>query len=405
VIAALRDLGGNKRAVVDAMLLAVAFVLPFVVALTKPNVPFSDSAMFEYIGRGMVRGGRLYVDFWDNKLPSVYVVNAAWQALFGSRYGFHALAEALVVAVSVVLFALVLRQCRISAWAPATLAFAITLAIPVTANRVENYALPCILLSYLCWLGRKPMRSGIAMAVATTFWIPSIVLLVPLLWRRGDGNRCWSLLAAYAGTLVAFIGVCSIIWGGVTLFELAQSWYPCVTGYRKAIGGRFDPLALYGGLVSSGSGTLLAALALVVRWPSEERERFALLWVGAALGSVFALQNFFDHHFLPATAAFVFAVAAFSSKRRPGLARFGVCTLLIVFFVWQTIAWEIESLVGVPTVIAAVLDTGRRIRATAGPGAALRLDHYEPGIFLAADAALPDRFAMIPARACQAAHL
>ncbi len=46
--------------------LAAAVLIPFVAALWKVEPPFADDALFEYYGRAIVHGTRLYVDLWDS---------------------------------------------------------------------------------------------------------------------------------------------------------------------------------------------------------------------------------------------------------------------------------------------------------------------------------------------------
>jgi len=81
---------------VAALVLAGAFLL-------REPYPSEDSAFFEYVGRALSEGRHLYSDLWDNKLPSVFLVNQLWWKLFGAHYRAHLLAEAIVCVLTVLL--------------------------------------------------------------------------------------------------------------------------------------------------------------------------------------------------------------------------------------------------------------------------------------------------------------
>jgi hypothetical protein len=161
-------------------------------------------------------------------------------------------------------------------------------------------------------------------------------------------------------------------------------------------GGRLGPLAgVYHGLVTSGMGVLLALFAAVARKPSDDRQRFALAWTACALLAAAAPGNFFAHYFIPSVAPCLFAIAAFGVDRRVTLPRAAFAAAAL-FFAWRTVVWAAHAN---PSVHADAHERevlGDRIRTVAGAHAVIDVEPYEPGIFLAADAAVEDRFGMVP---------
>src|ERR1700694_4829998 len=109
----------------SALWLAASTVLLGVAFLKAKPYPTSDSAYFEFVGREMAHGARLYRDVWDNKLPSIYLTNALWQMILGEQYRLHIAAEIAIQALSAIMFALLLRTMNVRYWAAATLAFVV----------------------------------------------------------------------------------------------------------------------------------------------------------------------------------------------------------------------------------------------------------------------------------------
>jgi hypothetical protein len=245
-------------------------VVAFVVATFRArSFPYEDAALFEYVGRALVHGERLYVDIWDNKLPSIYLVNAVWQLLFGDRYGLHKVAEVAVNALSVGLFAVVLRIMSVRAWAPAICALAWTLAVATVLDAAEYYALPCILLAYALALSRKSaVGAGAALAIATSFWIPSLLLLIPLLAENDSRCTRRSLVVGFMAAVALYASAMIALSGFATITELVHSWFSYLTFTRPTE----RPLLVrfLAGITLSGVGILLLVFAIVVRKPKTE---------------------------------------------------------------------------------------------------------------------------------------
>lgn len=396
------DAGTPRRAAWSGVLVGAALVVAFAAALAQPEPPVSDAALFEYYGGAIVHGSRLYTGLWDNKLPSIYLVNGALQLLFGTRYVAHALAEAVATSASVALVAFILRRAAIAWWPLGALVFAAIVSLTTQSfDNVETFALPCILLAYALALGRPGgMRSavaGAALAAATTFWIPAILLLAPLFvleTRRGPrlalAAGCLGVLAVYAAALVGVFGYAAVA-------ELARSWVAYASHgmtERDPSRGRFGLAgAVVHGFTASGAGTLIALLAAVVRKPSNERERFALAWVICALLAAAAPGKFFEHYFVPSFAPCIFAIGVFGTRVTPRRAAFVAVALVLA---WRTAVAQVAVAGAAHADAREEQAVGERVRALAGAGAVIDVEPYGPGIFLAAGARPPDRFGMVP---------
>ena len=384
-------------------ILAAALLVPVAVALTQAEPPIADAALFEYYGRAIVHGSRLYVDLWDNKLPGIYLVNAVLQLFFGGRYVVHAVAEALVATSSVALFAFILRRNGFAGWAPAAMIFALFVSVPPASfDSVENFALACILAAYALAFTRlgavRTLGAGVAIAAAATFWVPSIIMIVPLLILERHARARLAIAASCAAALAVYAALLVAVFGYPVVAELVRSWvvYEGRTLAEHGGGGRLGPLAgLFHGLVTSGMGVLLALLATVLRKPSDDRQRFALAWTACALLAAAVPGNFFAHYFIPSVAPCLFAVAAFGIDLRLTLRRAAFAAAAL-FFAWRTVVWAVHADQSVHADAREREVVGDRLRTIAGAHAVIDVEPYEPGIFLAADAAVEDRFGMIP---------
>ncbi len=122
---------------------AVATTLQFVPSLTHQQ---RDSGVYGYGGMVLARGGVMYVDVWDNKLPGVHTINALAFTAFGVGRWAQWWADVIFVwAASVALYWLICEAFgfRWLAWATALifLLFAHYDAIVSDVNYTEVYAL------------------------------------------------------------------------------------------------------------------------------------------------------------------------------------------------------------------------------------------------------------------------
>jgi hypothetical protein len=381
--------------------LLAAVLLPFIAALWKVEPPFSDDGLFEYYGRAIAHGSRLYVDLWDNKLPDVYLVNAALQALFDSRYVVHAVAQAAFDAVSVLLFAYILRRNAVAPWVLATVAFSVFVSVlPPSFNTVENFALPFQLLAFALWSDGRRVAAGAALAIAATFWIPGTVLLIALLVGERSTKPRLLAVAGFFGMLIVY-AVAVVGWFGVhEIADLVRSWGPYAAsnaGGRTHVEGRLGAAsAAYHGLVGSGMGILLALLAAVARKPTTPVQRLALVWLACALVAAIAPGSFYSHYFIPAIPPCILGIAAFGVGRRVTVQRtaFGVLALL---FAVQTASSAVRNTSSTRVHAHEQAAIGERVRAIAGTHAVVSIDDYAPAIYLAADAVGGDPASLVPA--------
>ena len=294
----------QNRLSVVAFILATCGAVTLALA-TGPRFPFADSALFEFVGRSLANGQHLYSDIWDNKLPGIYLLNEALWRLFGDNYAAHLAAETALSAATIALFAFVLTRFRIRHWESATLAFAVFyLFVGGPPNETEHYATPFIFAAVaLSAMGRYAL-CGLALAVATTFWVPSFVAgAIPIgaLANRGGRIVLWVSLGV---ALVALATSFLYSFGSRTALELVQSWISYIVGnyrhtnYQPAQHRYLFPLLSPAYYIQSGLGVLLFALAVFWRKDSSRAARFALLWSAGTLAIVAVLGKPSQHYFL-----------------------------------------------------------------------------------------------------------
>ena len=370
--------------------LGLAAVAVFLSVLKVPRFPLSDPALFEYFGRALLHGGRLYSgNLVDNKLPSIYLINALWQALFGSNYFLHACAEGAVNLGSVAIFAVALRKAGV-AWPLGTLLFAAFFCLPYPYfNTVYHYAVFFIVAAVgLAFYGRN-LLAGASIAIATSFCFPALLTCVPILvGRRGSWKP---LLAGFLAVCVLVAAAMFAAFGAHAFAVLANQWntYLVQTDWSDML--LHSPVLLASGM-GAGILTMLALLLLVVRRPIGKTSRFALVWSAVAFfGFVISPQFVTDRFLLPSTPALAMAIASFDFSRA-NVKRRAVVALAALALLILTSLNTIRDAKKTAHYAAYAQAFGGWIRASVGSGRRMFTRDWAPEIALASDATMLRRY-------------
>lgn len=363
----------------DTACIALAALVAIVSVLKVPAMPVNDPAFYEWSGWAMTHGERLYTDFTDQKLPSIFLVNALWQWLFPTNYQLHAWVEGGINLVVFALFALLLRGNRVAAWAQATLLFAVAYSLPFPQfNYPEHYAVLFIVLAYWLAFRKQNVLAGASLAIAATFWPPAALGLVPPLARRVSRNEKLAFTGGFAG-----LGIIGLL---AAMPLLGPVWF--MKPLMNALGGLtgLDAVQLHTTFFVSALGpailSLLLLLWLVARDVENEAQAFALWWAVVALMGTAIPPKFSEHYFLPSVPALSMAVGAFGFPRGSVRAR-PVAAILLA----ASLIFTVRNAV---VVTAAALPYGRTVEALSrsvlssiGPGHVLWTSEYAPELFLA----------------------
>ncbi len=374
---------------------ALAVLSVIVSAVCRPSFPVGDPAVFEYIGRALGDGAHLYTDLWDNKLPSIYLVNALLWHVFGAHYAMHVFAESIVNAGSIALFGAIVRSFGLRRWGPAVLTFSLLYGfVGGPFDQTEHYAIPLTLAALLLAKKQRPAAAGLLAVIGATFWIPAIAIALPtLLCLTCSANR-FKLLASMCGTAA----VCAVLfvatYGEPTMTELARSWFSYQAGHFDRANPQEPhhypiPWLSPRYYIQSGLGLLLGLIAASWTRRRSPARTFALCWSISGIVVVFALGKPSIHYFLAVYAPLVMLLAtqpldlAMLKRRWYFTAVAGLCALVMV---GAAIAEHRTPFFGRP---AAIQYTGDLVRRTFGPQA-IGVMPWE--IYLASDARPPNRF-------------
>jgi hypothetical protein len=354
-----------------------------------PRFPINDPAFFEYFGRSLLHGGRLYSgDLIDLKLPSIYLINALWQAWFGSNYFLHICAEAAINAGSIVLFAVTLRRAGVTAWALGTFLFAVFFSLPFPQfDYAQHYSVFFIVLAVcLSFYGRYALAMA-ALALATTFWFPAALTCLPILMQR-PSKRWLRFFIGFVAVATVYVLGLYLAFGPQIFAEFMTMWTHYVRGSGVSI------LRLSQTLLSSGLGpgvlAMLALLLLVVRRPTSNVSRFALVWSACALAGFVIPPRFSEHYLLPSTPALAMAIAAYGFSLK-AVVRRPIVALLALALLSMSAVNAFKAALGFAEYATYVEGLGRWIRSSVGSGAVIYSREFIPEVQLASDARKPGK--------------
>lgn len=145
----------KQKADIGNILFCIVLAILYVSIFSFSTSPFysnqrlDDSNYFFLIGRGWLNGQLPYVDFFDNKGPFIYLINAMGFALTGNKYGIYII-QIITNSLTLYLSLRILQQ-RYSR--PISLALTSLIALGLSimtegGNAVEEYVLPLIVLSF-----------------------------------------------------------------------------------------------------------------------------------------------------------------------------------------------------------------------------------------------------------------
>jgi hypothetical protein len=278
-----------------------------------PHFPIDDSATFEYYGNAMLHGQKLYLDLWDNKLPSIYFVNAAFQLVMPHLYALHQFFQLTLNVFSAYLFRSILtrREAKYTEIA-ALIFFTIISLIPRHLNTSEHYALPLILLSFIFFERGKGFVSAICIAFACTFWVPSAIPAAWFLFRLPTRSKLafFSGSALIAGLLVAIL---TLLTNG-NIGGLLASWH----GYLQSDSGVHSLKTFIGRLHDSLGDAMITPLILALfvwfRKPTNRFEVDLLGWTLCSFVAACVSLRLYAHYFLPLTAPLLLLIACAASS-------------------------------------------------------------------------------------------
>ena len=319
---------GSSLWVAAAVLVALAAAIGFY------HLPTESAAFYEYVGKALLGGKALYRDVWDNKLPSIYYLNALWQLLFGSRYVLHWAVEVCVLLVTVGLFAVFARGERVALWGPATFVVAFFLSPPTLRhfNYTETYATCLIMLALVAAQRGAPIVSGVVLTLAATFWLPAVFLAAPILVVSSDREQRIRFLAAFlVSAVLAGAAIVLTFGGGPILAGLGEMYGWERVRWDRAFA-RSEALHLWNVLNNTGLLVLVVFALGLVRRPQNDVERTALVWLVSALAGAAISLDFSEHEFLPLVPPLAFAIVTYGAGQF-SLVRTAVFAVLIVALV------------------------------------------------------------------------
>jgi hypothetical protein len=334
---------------VALLLGGLGFGVLFAVSPAEMPVPGRDAGLFLYTGQQILHGAIPYRDFWDNKGPAVFYLNALGLLLGGgSDWGVWGLQLALFWGGAWLGF-LALR--RFTGDGPAVLGSAAwmlgTLDVLEGGNFTEDYALPLIFATLFSYFmareGRRPVLWGtligicgaflfllrpnlIAVTIASGFLLLFEGIKVPA--QRREALR--ALTAAVAAGLV----ILALMVGYLAAHGAASDFYDCVFHYNFIYSGGMTLVARFSFLAMGFSRLLGLNLCLLTLWvlvilllPSLRSELkpatpllwFFLLWAPMELAFSTISGRIYLHYYLT------------------WLAPVGVGLSLVVF-VWEKLA-------------------------------------------------------------------
>lgn len=297
--------------------------------------PYTDTAIFLYIGDGIRQGQLLFLDLYDHKPPLIFSINALGLWLGGGyragagRWGVWALQVLSLSAAAGLGFTFLRRFFRPAAALLAVVAFLLSLCfVHERGNLTEEYALPFQFAAYFLLaklLQRDQPRSygfgiGFMLGMASTLKQPlaaGVAAVVAALWvfyaQRRSGGR-----ALLATVFVLFGGLS--VWIGWFLYFAIRGALPAfweaAFAYNFALSGigmlqRWQALVQAVGWLVQFSGIYLlgllmwfvAALHLWLHRHQPDRWRVPLLIAVVDLPIELLLSslsgNNFFHYFMP----------------------------------------------------------------------------------------------------------
>ncbi|HTU80852.1 MAG TPA: hypothetical protein VMF61_01905 [Candidatus Acidoferrales bacterium] len=301
--------------------LTVAAVLLFgAVQLAAYHVPLNDSSLFEYFGLRIAHGAVLYRDLFDNKLPSIYLVDALYQLAFGSNYALHALAETVLGAASIVLFASIARRDALRYPGTATLVFGCAFAACTGLmrgglNMCEVYAVFFTLLALRSSQAELEAPAGASLIAAATFWVPSLLFAVPLFFRTPGARQRWGLVLGIAIGVAGFTLLFAAFADAGNLLRAMQGWGAYERSYpRASLQGLHEAAWLFVHVIAFSVPGVLATLALAcIGRPASRQQWFGVLWTVAAIGGGVINPKFWFawHYAVPAIPALTYLAFSF----------------------------------------------------------------------------------------------
>lgn len=341
-----------------ALLVAVASRLAYLA------LPFDgDGAMFAYMGKLTVEGGRFGVDLVDNKFPTVGLITSPFYRAFGDAWAGYVLAQ---FALTVLAAAMLARQAALSFGdhaRPAVFWCGLTL-LNLNAAVTGGFQLETITATFaglaacgalaalsggdrrnaiLCGLaaGCAALVKPTGLGVLGAFWA---AVVLRWMWRSPGGLRTAGALVAWslAGAALPLLGA--------TLYLLETDTLRLLPGIAAQVGSyarnsSFAPEDLFRPL--SVLALFVAALLVrgwVFRRPAHRVASpappavvaFAILWLAVEFAGVLMQRRMYAYHFLPLALPAALAFAAIPRRTTVGQLA-GVLALPVILSAWGTV--------------------------------------------------------------------
>lgn len=201
-----------------------------------------DAAIFQHIGWVVARGGRLYVDAWEPKLPLPFQTTAALAVLAGGDMSlFHLLNIALMVFAAVGSMVLVgLLTHHITGDEGASLLAGLSLLLlpgylirPAYGFKAKYLLLFCGLLSIYLLLNDHPVASGAAAAASVGYYQLGVIfplVVVGLAWQRSGVRTAGKVVASGIALTVLSFAPVLFVWHSASEFVAQAFVIPLAVG-------------------------------------------------------------------------------------------------------------------------------------------------------------------------------